>query len=216
MTKLYKVTYLMTALFAVYLIFNVLEFTYHLNLFYIKQPFFILDYFYLKLKIVHNILDVIGLVLDFVFLLLFTHFLFNFFAVKKVHWGIILLSMVPVIHYFLYFPILRKMNRSFFQQVNRNPKRTDTLIFTSWLIVLGYVGVGLLAALYVTYAYKNGFISSPDLIYGKFNLIATEVMRLCFSISMGLYYLNLLRELKHLNKPDSEVWIEEDSLLDVN
>lgn len=210
MRSLQGITGLMFILYIGFLFLNSFELFNKLDILF-NQNKYGLNY-YPVLNSIHNGMDLVAAVCMVILLFLLNHLLYKQYLVKRVHWSLIILSIVPVVHFFVYFPILRKMNSTLFLKRNLSAKTSDILIFSTWIILLSSFGLALFIGVMIYLGYKNGAIQNPKLIYSSFSEISQIVLKLLVSITMGLYFWHLLRCLK--SKDETQDFQRNDALLD--
>ena len=158
----------------------------------------------------HSVLNYVSLLVPIFQLLIYNDFVKKQTNEKSYHVLWILTAFIPLVHYFWYFILWRKLNRSIFVSVGKDPRVSDRKIGAMWGMVLISLLLYFFSSLIFYYLVSVGPVGSFH--FRRLSSILNSTYLLSFSIIGMSYFMEFRRKITGKNVLNPE--LSENHLLD--
>lgn len=166
MRNLKRITYLIIVFYGLFIFFNIVEiiwngYNYSLgNRLIISNRMDFMNAFMRFELVAHNVVNVLDIAAQVIFLLLCNWMVKKNNLGKSVHVLLILLSFFPIANLFLYYILWRKLNQNLFKFFGSSYKESDRKIVALWFLILCSVVGSIMFGIAEFYSKSPEFVST--------------------------------------------------------
>lgn len=153
-----------------------------------------IDFYHLKIRQFHTVINLLLFPVALLNLIFLNNYLYRKFEVVKIKIWVLIVSILPLINYVMYYLILRRLNNTLYRQVNRNPKKSNTLLISTMISVVGFIVGYIFLAFFVAFFGKKLGISMHN--FSRLSNPILSSLNLCVSVLMTIYFSTLYSALK--------------------
>lgn len=158
----------------------------------------------------HTLLNYLDLLVLFFQIMIYNTFVKKHTDGKSIHILWLLAAFIPLVHYFWGFILWRKLNRSIFTHVGKDPRASDRKIVVMWGLILVSLLAAIFSSLIFHYLVRVGPMGSFQ--YERLSSILHAACILAYSIIGMSYFLEFRRKITRKGALNPE--LSENQLLD--
>lgn len=210
MQNLKRITNINIVLYTVFIVLNIIELIWYSNQLFVyyhkivvREKISITEALMQAEVTFHSIMNFVSYGVTLIQLFLFNHYVKRNHLGKSYHWLLIIIAFIPLVHYFLYYFIWRKLNRSILNSFGKKNESSDRKIILIWILVL------IVSLLSLIYPFLSAHVAATEGIFGsarfaRIQVIFNVVVLLSVSVIELLYLMEFRNALKNADEELSE------------
>jgi hypothetical protein len=210
MQNLKRITFINIILYSIFIVLNIIELIWYSNQMVVNYHRIIMHNkissteALIQVEVtVHTVMNFVSYGVTMIQLFLFNSYVKRNNIGKSYHWLLIAVAFIPVIHFFLYYFIWRKLNRSILNSIGKRSKSSDRKIILMWVVVLIVSIISLIYPLLSDYvAATHGIFGSARL--ARMYVVFNALVLLCVSVIELLYLIEFQKELRNVGEELAE------------